>query len=333
MSQLRWVGLLAGVLAFVAAAVWIRHYVAETQPSAAPGATTVPRTENDRPVFGKPQGGEPGFNEGRNPVPEWAGLSGPRQDRSASTPGHATSVSPAPTAGAAAVLGASTAAVPPPEDGAATPGEPGRSPNDRFSVSFDGSATAANQTSPAIDQGVEIDPNGGAALFPPTAVLAYPDAGGVNSEEGTIALWVRRETDAQDNKGRALIELRTDTWENRIELGMGPRFLRFLLTTSDGTEVGVGSSIDWAQGEWHHVAATWGQALLALYIDGSLSDQRSYDGTVAISPSALLYVASTSKGSTPDAAPISLRGLVILQHAAAADEVLSLESQTAPPAG
>jgi len=333
MSQLRWVGLLAGVLALVVAAVSVRRYVAETQPSAAPGGTTVPRTENDRPVFGKPQGGEPGFNEGRNPAPEWAGLSGPRQDRSASTPGHATSVSPAPTAGVAAVLGAPTAAVPPPEDGAATPAEPGRSPSDRFSVSFDGSATAADQTAPVIEQGLEIDPNGGAALFPPTAVLAYPDAGGVNSEEGTIALWVRRETDPQDEKGRAFIELRTDTWENRIEFGMGPRFVRFLLTTSDGTEVGVGSSIDWAQGEWHHVAATWGQALLALYIDGSVRDQRTYDGTAAISPSALLYVGSTSKGPTPDAAPISMRGLIILQHAAAPDEVLSLESQTAPPAG
>jgi len=333
MSQSRWVGLLAGVLALLAAVVWVRRYIAETQPALAPSGTMTSRTEDQRPVFAQRRPLEPALDDNGNAVQEWAHRPEPRPRRGEATVGSRTAITPSkPGAGPAGSAESSPAAAAP-GDGAIIANEPGRPASSRFAVSFDGSVTADNQTAPAIEQGVEIDPKGGAALFPPTAVLAYPDAGGVNPEEGTIALWVRRATDPQDEKGRAFIELRTNTWENRIQFGMGPTYLRFMLTTSDGVEVGVGSGIDWAQGEWHHVAATWGQALTVLYVDGAVRDQRTYDGTVAISPSALLYVGSTSQGPRPDAAPISLRGLVILQYAAAADEVLSLESQTAPAAG
>ncbi len=331
--SMRTLGVAALVVALVAGVVWVRHYVARTQSATVPRSTTVAVGERERPTFAPRRARDSlGFSDS-NAAPEWPtpATHSPLAATAAKAPFAAAAGATKPATGASAAADgrASTAAADGnPIDAQALPGSDGS-----FSVSFDGSTAAADQTTPVISDGVEPDPNGGAALFPPAAVLAYPNAGGVNPEEGTIALWVRRESDPTDEKGRALVELRTATWENRIEFGMGPRYVRFLLTTSDGVEFGVGAGVSWAKEEWHHVAATWGQALAVLYVDGAQRDQRTYDGTVAISPSALLYVASTRSGPDPNAAPVSLRGLVILQHAATPDEIEAIVTRTAPPAG
>jgi hypothetical protein len=202
-----------------------------------------------------------------------------------------------------------------------------------FRVSFEGSGMAADQSAPMIEKDVQYDRDSGAALFPPEAALAYPDGGGiVSSDEGTISFWVRRDSDPSDEKGRALIELLSGAWENRMEIGMGPNYLRFLLTNSDGVENNAGAAIRFGEGEWHHVAITWGEALMSLYVDGVPETTTTYPGSLALPPSTPLYVGSSRKGVDPNAtAPIAMRQLQILQHKIKTEEVGNLMVTTAPP--
>jgi Concanavalin A-like lectin/glucanases superfamily len=199
-----------------------------------------------------------------------------------------------------------------------------------LSLSFDGSPAPSDSPAPLIQQNVEIDPREGAALFPPAAVLAYPDAGGIDPGEGTIAMWVRLEWDPTDLKTRALVELLPDSWQNRLEITLSSNFVRFLISTSDGQETAVGTGISWPQGQWHHLATTWGQALLSLYVDGRLADEATYSGSLTILPQTPLYIASSPKGPRPDTGAISLRGFAILQNSAPPDELASLMASTAP---
>jgi hypothetical protein len=202
-----------------------------------------------------------------------------------------------------------------------------------LSVSFDGSALTANQTAPIVAQGLEFDPQLSAARFPTGAALAYPDSGGINLEEGTITFWVRTEWDPRDPSvaidGKTLAELATGTWENRLGIHMGPRFVSFLITTSDGVEHGTGSPIAWAQGEWHNITTTWGQALMSLYIDADLKNQNTYDGTLQIPPETPLYVASTKTPRT-DQGTVWMRNWQVFQRALAADEIAAVVEQTTP---
>ena len=203
-----------------------------------------------------------------------------------------------------------------------------------LSVPFDGSATAADQTAPIIVEGLEFDPRFGAARFGAGSTLAYPDSGGINLEEGTIMFWVRTEWDTRDPtvsiEGRTLAELRTNTWENRVDIHMGPRFLTFMLTTSDGIEHGTGSPIQWAAGEWHNVATTWGQALMSLYVDTEAASENAYDGTVELPPDTPLYVGST-KAPLKNQGTVWIRGWQVFQRALAQEEIAAVASQTVPP--
>ena len=216
------------------------------------------------------------------------------------------------------------------------PGSGAASGGPALSVAFDGSATGADGAEPIMANGVDFDPTLGAARFPPTAALAYPDSGGVNTQEGTIVFWVHMEWDpSQPNiSGKTLAELRTSTWENRIDVGMGPHFFGALFTNSDGVEQGVGTQIAWAQGEWHHVAVTWGDSVLSLYLDGALKDQRELNGTVDIPQGTPLYVGSTgNQGLRAQQGTVSLRNWQVFQRVLQPDELEALIGQTAPPTG
>ena len=200
-----------------------------------------------------------------------------------------------------------------------------------LSVSFDGSLSGGDQAPPLVAQGIEFDPASGAAHFPPTASLAYPDSGGLNPDQGTVALWVRLEWDPNLPLTKPLVELRTNTWENRFEFGMGPTYIGLLLTNSDGVEQGVGSSIKWAPGEWHHAAVTWGDALMSIYIDGGLANQKPYSGSVIIPPDTPLYVGSSRAGPNKETGAVALRGLNVFQRALSADEIAMIADQNPPP--
>src|SRR5262249_46450422 len=116
-----------------------------------------------------------------------------------------------------------------------------------LSVTFDGgSPTAGDGTEPVIAQGLQYD-QAGAARFGPGAQLAYPDRGGIDPNQGTIAFWSRLENNPGSFGGRGLAQLRSQTWANRLEINMGSQYIGLVLTTSDGVEQTVSSTgVVWA---------------------------------------------------------------------------------------
>lgn len=199
-----------------------------------------------------------------------------------------------------------------------------------LSVSFEnGSANAADDTAPIIAENIEFDPTAGAIRLSPGSVLAYPDAGGIDTNEGTLALWVRPEWDpALASSGKALVELSAGGWDNRLEIALATNYLRFLLTTSDGIEHPVGLAVTFASNEWHQVAVTWGEPALSLYVDGALRQQAEYAGSVVIPPGTPLYVGTTRNGPRPGI--LSVRSLNVFQRRLADDEIVALFDQTMP---
>ncbi|MBI1814457.1 MAG: LamG domain-containing protein [Deltaproteobacteria bacterium] len=333
-STARWIAGLVGIVTLIAGAVALRRYVATTQPP--PLAEPVARRMGWTPAV--PRRAQPEYEAGGDEADNGGG-SAPRETNAA--PGAPpiepavrtstdTSVTPAPGRGGAAKVAKIEQT-----DEAVEAAPAKRSEKDKtgpaLMLSFDGTVSAADQTAPAIQQDIEFDRSSGAALFPSAAVLAFADSGGVDPASSTIALWIRRETDPEDGKGRGLVELLPGTWQNRLELGMGPHYIRFLFTPDDGRELSVGSGIEFAKGEWHHVAITWGDALMSLYIDGALKDDRTFESAFNPPLQTPLYIASSVKGVSAEAAPISLRSFVVLQHSAPAEEIAALMSETAPP--
>jgi hypothetical protein len=209
-------------------------------------------------------------------------------------------------------------------------------PGARMSLSFAGSLSGSGEDGssmePILAKGLEFDEASGATRFGPQAELAYPDSGGITSEEGTIGFWVRTEWDAElPPDGKTLAELRTETWENRLVVRMGPTYLGLLVATADGIEQTVGSSVTWAPGEWHHVATMWGDGQMLLYIDGVRQDQRVLSGNLDIPPSTPLYVGSTRNVAAREReGTVSLRGWEVFPNRLEADEVGALLTDTAP---
>ncbi len=204
-----------------------------------------------------------------------------------------------------------------------------------LSVSFSGSANGrGDQATPLYAQGLDFDPNLGFARFPPSALLAYPDNGGLNTQQGTITFWVRREWDPSLPLTKSLVELLSNTWANRFEVAMGPTFIRLLITNSDGTEQGVGAAIQWGTNDWHHFAASWGDELMSLYIDGSMKDQEPYTASVVIPPDAMLFVGSSPRGPS-DKGPenqgtVSMQGFNIYPQVLTPEQVALLASVPPP---
>lgn len=335
-ENLRWVVGGIALVMLLGAGLALRSYVARTQVASQPEssvsdslrrptARVVPRrgadvSQQDADAFESSEPGDDAAPAARAGAPGTTGqaTSGPQ----IRTTGHETAAQnpiAKQKAGAAAAAGSEVAAV-------ETPTNP-RGP--KLAITFDGNTTAADQTPPLISQDIQFDAAADAALFPPTAMLAYPDRGGIDPEQGTVAFWLRM-TESPGPNGRAILDLGTGTWENHLNVAAGPTYVRFLATSSDGTESVVFSRIDFSQGDWHHTAVTWGEAQLALIVDGAVRDSTTYSGSFSIPPGAPLYIASPRGGFDPNPGVVAIRDLQTFQQILTSDELAAIMAEKAP---
>ena len=106
----------------------------------------------------------------------------------------------------------------------------------------------------------------------------------------------------------------------------------FVITTSDGFEQPIGTDFKWVPHQWHHVAATWGDTIMSLYIDAELRTERELNGTLQIPPGTPMYVGSTHdvlKRKTQGT--VSLRSWQVFPVALTAEDINTLIEQTQPP--
>ena len=113
-------------------------------------------------------------------------------------------------------------------------------------------------------------------LIAPDNTLTYATEGNINRTQGAIEFWIKPDWDGGDGQGYTFFEV-GNNWFNRIRIMKdGANNLRFMLWDS-ATEYGVAYNVaSWNAGEWHHIAATWEETNIALYVDGQ---QRSSSNT------------------------------------------------------
>lgn len=155
----------------------------------------------------------------------------------------------------------------------------------------DAAAGAAQVTAENVD--FEVEPG---AYFPPNAALSFSGRGGLRVEEGTVMFWVQPvDWDGSVQDSYSFFLLRDPkTLDHHFAILKNQHSLRFQVVNEAGVQVNLFSPIDdWQRGEWHHVAATWGNSLLNLYVDGERVAADVLDGLPAVPPDSPAYWGSS----------------------------------------
>jgi len=147
-----------------------------------------------------------------------------------------------------------------------------------------GIATGTDFTAGHNDQGVLIDD---------ADTLTYTTSRNLNRTQGAIEFWMRPNWDGDDGQSYVFFEV-GQTWENRMRIMKdGANNLRFMVWDSVA-EYGVSHDVaDWQAGEWHHIAVTWQDTEIALYVDGREVDS-SGDAQVTDSLGYAISIGSSS---------------------------------------
>ena len=331
----RWlIGLVAGIVLISVFLSW-RGHRNESEPDSVAPARAPTRSKSASTPGGAPVRARAGAR------PEEAANTANGGDTSAAVPGRLEAAGgvPTPASGlpgamkrganpAGSVAGAGEDEVPAVDENGQALGNPTPGSGPAFSAKLKGSLESAVGP-PIIVQGIQVDPTSGIPRFPPTASLAYGDSGGLDpAGQGTIAMWIKEDVVPSNHK--ALLELRTNTWQNRLELGMGPTRIGLLMTNSDGVEQGVSVPIKWVPGVWHHVGATWGDEIMSIYVDGALGEQSPYSGSFLIPSSTPLYVCSSRAAPSSDQGQVMCTGLNVFQYVLSPEDIATLVSQDPP---
>lgn len=154
---------------------------------------------------------------------------------------------------------------------------------------FGGSDEAS--ASPSEEQNVDYSSAAG-AYFPPNAVLGYPDRGGLQVEAGTVMFWIQPvDWNGSDDASYSFFLLRdVNTLDHQFSILKNQGSLRYQIINADGVEFDLfWPIIDWVKGDWHHVAATWGNGLMDLYVDGGVVGEQMIEGTPSVQPNSPAY--------------------------------------------
>jgi len=149
-----------------------------------------------------------------------------------------------------------------------------------------GMATGVTFTTGYHDQGV---------LITNTNILSYPVTGNLTHTYGAVEFWVRPTWDGDGGSNHTLfwwddgyyrLHLRKDPISNLV-------FDYFYGSGGCGAPTNVAH---WRAGEWHHIAFTWAENVISLYVDGQRVDQSECGGT-ALPAAPDFYIGSQPDGS------------------------------------
>jgi len=169
--------------------------------------------------------------------------------------------------------------------------------------------------------GVDTKDEGVGINFTPDAVVAFPDAGNVNGDAGSISFDVEPQWAGSEDQNNAFVQLQQENqWANRLQVVRNGRFLRFIMTDSGGAERDISMLVDsWQPNDQHRVAATWGDQQMFLYVDGRLVGQASMPNPMQIPPGTPLLLGS--KSGNYSGANATINNFKVYGRALGADEV------------
>jgi len=176
-----------------------------------------------------------------------------------------------------------------------------------LSLPFDKTTQPERGDTAVVQQGVTFD-SGQGAVFSTDSQFVVPNGGNLNGEAGSLSMWVQPAWAGGDDTNASLAQLRNQNqWEDRLSIFKNGIYMRFLLSDSAGQESNIGTNIsDWAPGDWHHLAATWGQNdagqfMQSFYVDGRLIGQVPVQGQLNVRPGTPLFIGSDLPQGIPGA--------------------------------
>lgn len=189
---------------------------------------------------------------------------------------------------------------------------------------------ANNDTPPLVEHDLEFAENGVGVKFEPGSVLAFPDAGNVRGDAGSLTLEFEPEWSGAEKGDYALVNVRTpNDPSNSLRLFKNGRYLRLLVADSNGQERNIGvDMVDWEPGVRRVVTATWEEGALSLYVDNSLVGTNYLDGPLEIPPGTPLYLGSDVPEAPLSGANATISNFRIYGRALSSDEVATYRFPT-----
>ena len=176
-----------------------------------------------------------------------------------------------------------------------------------LSLPFDKTTQPDRGETAVFEQGVTFD-SGDGAVFSTDSQFVVPNGGNLKGDAGSLSMWVQPEWAGGDETNASLAQLRNQNqWEDRLQIFKNGRYMRFLMSDSTGQESNIGATIDnWNPGDWHHLAATWGQNdagqfTQSFYVDGQLIGQVPVQGQFNVHSGTPLYIGSDLPQGIPGA--------------------------------
>ena len=117
-------------------------------------------------------------------------------------------------------------------------------------------------------------------------VAWFPTEGNIKLEQGTVTLWIKVMVPILGHKTEALIFMVYPGGVNAFMLVHGGGFsgkIAYRIKDAGGTwHNATSKDLAWKKGEIHHVAGTWGNKGIKLYLDGKLAGEEPFKGGPAI---------------------------------------------------
>jgi len=191
-------------------------------------------------------------------------------------------------------------------------------------LSLDNSLLSSDGQAPALSQGLTFTTGrfGQAVQLSrlDESRLAYPSAGNVDPNEGSLELWIKLSQDLDSGTYQGYPRLFSYSIDDEHELYVEVNAGRIILTSRNaGSYYGTWPEPPgWLAGEWHHLAASWSAAAnqLAVYYDCApvaTADYPALAGSVGS-----FNLGSTADGGVTDAVLDDVR---LSRRALTADEI------------
>lgn len=165
-----------------------------------------------------------------------------------------------------------------------------------------------NGTPVLVEKNLEPAADGNGMYFGRASVLAFPNAGNLRGDAGTITLEIEPDWSGPEEGDYALVSVReVNNGSNLLRLFKNGSNLRVMLGGNSSVEFGAGTNISaWQPGERHSVAVTWETAGVRLFVDGRVVDERAYVDPIEFRSTDPLYLGS----DIPEAGPMGAGGVI-----------------------
>lgn len=130
------------------------------------------------------------------------------------------------------------------------------------------------------------------------STLTYANTGNLSASAGTISFWVSPNWDGDVTTERNFFDAQTSAGRLRIYKNTSNN-----LVFTDGTNSSSTSISGWTSGSWYHVAATWGNGNIELFVNGTSATAAGAFVTPTLGSN--FYLGANNSGSNQAAAVIT----------------------------